>query len=251
MSTSKRNYIPQFRIFLAVVFILFAFFVSQIVAGGIVYIVATLGGASQTEATKLIEDSTLYQFAFLAIAMAIEIGLFYGITRITKLNLEYLYPKNFKLEKIWIIAIGLAVYMVMSTIVAGMLKGVIDENQKQIIGFENVHGVAELIMVFGALVVLAPLAEEILFRGFLYSEFRKKASMVLSIIFVSVLFGSFHLQLGSGKPPLWAGFADTFFLSVVLCYIREKTNTIWYGVGIHSLKNFLAFLLLFVFNLRI
>ncbi|MEJ0073120.1 MAG: CPBP family glutamic-type intramembrane protease [Candidatus Saccharibacteria bacterium] len=43
------------------------------------------------------------------------------------------------------------------------------------------------------------------------------------------------------------GAIDTFTLSVVLCYIREKTGTLWSGVLIHALKNGIAFLSLYIF----
>lgn len=245
----KRN--KSARIPIAIVFVLFSYFFSQIVAGIIIYAVLAVQGYNESEIDRILSDSTLSQFTFLGFAMATELGLFYGLVKYLNLSIDYLKPKNFKLENIWIIAVAIGAYMVISTLAMSIFKGLIDEGQKQIIGFENVNGGVELVMVFVALVILAPLAEEVIFRGYLFGEFRSKANFIISAVFVSAIFASFHLQLGSGKPPLWSGFIDTFALSLVLCYIREKTNTIWYGVGVHSLKNLLAFLLLFVLHLNI
>lgn len=251
MQKTNQDFVPILRIALAVLFILFAYIFSQLISGLVVYMALALGAGGQSDTLDQLQNSTLSQFAFLGVAMAVELGLFYGLSRITKLNLGYLNPNKFSLSKSWIIPVALAIYMIASSALMGLLSGAIDTDQKQQIGFENVQGGLELAMVFGALVVLAPLAEEILFRGFLYTEFRRKANLVVSSLLVSVFFAGFHLQLGSGHPPLWSGFVDTFVLSLVLCYVREKTGSIWYGVGIHSLKNFLAFLLIFVLHINI
>jgi len=93
--------------------------------------------------------------------------------------------------------------------------------------------------------VLPPLAEETLFRGFLYTGLRKRWSFVWTTAMVSLLFASLHLFEGSGGL-LWIAGIDTFLLSLVLCYLREKTGNLWAGIIIHILKNGLAFIFLYV-----
>jgi membrane protease YdiL (CAAX protease family) len=39
---------------------------------------------------------------------------------------------------------------------------------------------------------------------------------------------------------------DTFTLSLVLCYLRQKTDSLWPGIMLHALKNGLAFMSLFL-----
>ncbi|MGH7237402.1 MAG: CPBP family glutamic-type intramembrane protease [Candidatus Saccharimonadales bacterium] len=43
---------------------------------------------------------------------------------------------------------------------------------------------------------------------------------------------------------------DTFILSTVLCYLREKTGRLYAGIGVHALKNFVAFAALFLFHVH-
>ena len=57
-------------------------------------------------------------------------------------------------------------------------------------------------------------------------------------LIVSIIFGALHGQ--------WNVAIDTFILSMVACYLREATGTIWPGVVIHMTKNAVAFVLLFV-----
>jgi membrane protease YdiL (CAAX protease family) len=40
---------------------------------------------------------------------------------------------------------------------------------------------------------------------------------------------------------MWAAAFDTFILSVVLVYLREKTGALYAGMLVHMLNNLLAF----------
>lgn len=125
----------------------------------------------------------------------------------------------------------------------------IDTNQEQAIGFEPGAGGLTLLLAFIGLVVLPPIAEEILFRGFLYGTLRaNQVSFVWATIITSLLFGSLHLLASAGGGLLWVGLIDTFVLSLVLCYAREKTGTLWASIGVHAFKNGMVFLNLFVIS---
>lgn len=111
-------------------------------------------------------------------------------------------------------------------------------NQTQDLGFTSLYGI-ERLLGFVVLVIIAPLVEETIFRGFLYGKLRA-ARMPLwpAILTVSVLFGLAHGQWNVG--------ISTFILSIVLCYLREATGSIWSGVLVHMINNAIAFTLLFV-----
>lgn len=118
--------------------------------------------------------------------------------------------------------------------------------QRQELGFdEGISGLG-LVFAFISLVVLPPIVEEIVFRGFLYTRLKRFLPMIASAVIVSILFAIAHLQFGTGNSLLWIAALDTFILSMVLVWMREKTGSIWAGVGLHAIKNGLAFYLLFV-----
>jgi membrane protease YdiL (CAAX protease family) len=123
-------------------------------------------------------------------------------------------------------------------------------NQQQQIGFNNVHGAAPLVMTFISLVVLPPLAEEIMVRGFLYSSLKKALPTASAVIVTSALFASAHLPEGGAAGPLYIAALDTFVLSLVLIYLREKTGSLWASITLHAIKNGIAFVALFVFSAR-
>lgn len=123
-------------------------------------------------------------------------------------------------------------------LVAGSLFG-IDTGQQQDLGFSSLTG-SELLVGFIVLVVLTPLFEEALFRGFLYGRLRRTSlPWWVPAIIVSALFGLAHGQWNVGL--------DVFVLSMVACALREMTGSIWAGTVLHMLKNMLAFMLTFVF----
>lgn len=80
-----------------------------------------------------------------------------------------------------------------------------------------------------AAVVIAPVVEEIFFRGFLFQGFRKKYGWVSAMLLSSGIFAAAHLDLVSLIP--------TFVLGVVMTYVYHRSNSVWPGVILHFLVN--------------
>lgn len=116
----------------------------------------------------------------------------------------------------------------------------VDWEQAQNVGYtrQSLYQAGDFILAFVCLVVLAPVCEEIIFRGWLYGKLRFRMSAVPAILITSVLFGVMHGQWNVG--------VTVFALSVGMCIMRELTGTIWGGVIMHMIKNGLAFYFLFV-----
>ena len=153
--------------------------------------------------------------------------------------------------------IGLApIGFIISTLLAGALVAIFNifpwfnAEQAQDVGFGPFLIGMDRVVAFIALVVIAPIAEELIFRGWLYSKLRtilnaKLAntwSMVVSIFLVSLLFGIIHLQWNVG--------VNVFALSVVLCGMREITGTIYAGMLTHMIKNGVAFYILYIYGMQ-
>lgn len=117
----------------------------------------------------------------------------------------------------------------------------LDMSQKQQIGFSGLEQGYEFVAAFLALVVLAPIFEEIIFRGYLYGRLRAYGGPVLSAVLTSSAFAIVHLQLNVS--------IDVFILSLFLCFLREKFDSIWPGVFVHAFKNGLAYIFLFILPL--
>ncbi len=133
--------------------------------------------------------------------------------------------------------IYLIVTAIMTTVATSIIPG-FDATQTQQTGFANLAYRYEYILAFATLVVLAPMAEEILFRGYLFGKLRKFIPAWAAIILTSLLFGLIHGQWNVG--------IDVFALSLILCTLREITGRVWAGILLHMMKNALAFYLLFI-----
>lgn len=206
-----------------------------------------LFGNSPRQAQDLFESSAVTQFAYIAITEAIVIAALVVLMKITRLTWNKIGVKVPKLADVGYIIGGIAAYYAIFIVVALLARAVlpIDFDQKQQIGFDTETVGISVVFAFMSLVVLPPIVEEILFRGYLYTRLKQVLSTRWAAIVVSVLFGAAHLQFGSGNALLWLAAIDTTILSFVLVYLREKTGTIWAGVGVHALKNFIAFMILF------
>ena len=137
--------------------------------------------------------------------------------------------------------IGFIVFMFVGTILLALLSKFlpgINWEQTQDVGFSNLLTQSDFLLTFIMLVIVAPVAEEIIFRGWLYGKLRAKIPAIPAILLVSILFGIVHGQWNVG--------VTVFVMSIVMCTIREITGTIWGGVLLHIIKNGVAFYFLYV-----
>lgn len=153
--------------------------------------------------------------------------------------------------------IGLApVGFILSTLLAAGLVAIFnlfpwfDAGQAQEIGFSVYLTGLDRVIAFIIIVVVAPIAEELIFRGWLYGKLRPmlsekmsdRVSMMISILLVSLLFGIVHMQWNVG--------VNVFAMSIVLCGLREITGTVYAGILTHMIKNGVAFYLLYILGIR-
>src|SRR3954471_741530 len=88
-----------------------------------------------------------------------------------------------------------------------------------------------------ATILLAPFAEEVLFRGILYPWIKNAGFPLLALWGTSLLFAGVHFNLLS--------FPALFLLAIVLTLLYEKTGNLLAPIAAHSLFNALNLLALF------
>ncbi len=87
---------------------------------------------------------------------------------------------------------------------------------------------------FIALVLIPPVIEEIVFRGFMFPALSRRFGVIFGAIATSIFFGIAHLQLNVS--------VYTIILSLLLCGLYLRLRSIWPGVVFHMLNNYLAFM---------
>lgn len=231
---------------------IFIYFAGQITGGLLAYAIAALVGYDRAATADWIEKSTIGQFVTISLIEAISVALLYAFLKRRGANWRSIgLGGQLKLRDVGYALGGYAVYFVLyiiAIVVVSKLWPGFNTEQRQEIGFESARGI-QLGLVFVSLVLLPPIVEEILMRGFLYSSLRRKITRFHATVITSALFAVAHLQAGSGAALLWVAAVDTFVLSVVLIHLREKTGKLWAPMGLHGLKNLVAFMSIFVFHL--
>ncbi len=136
---------------------------------------------------------------------------------------------------------GMVVYLILTTLVmsfAVQYLTFIDFEQAQDTGFAEIASQFEYILAFVSLVIIAPIAEEVLFRGYLFGKLRKYVPLWLAILVTSALFAAVHGQ--------WNVALDVFVLSVVMCLLRVVSKSLWPTILLHMMKNGIAYYFLFI-----
>lgn len=186
-------------------------------------------------------------------------------------------------------AIGLVIgvyilYLIASVLInwiAQLLFPGYNPNEEQIVGYADAYG-WQLILAFVGLVVIPPIAEEMVFRGFLYQGLRDHwkrlealwwglgiavvvaavvdpvAGLIIALaMYIATILGKKHPARAAALVTSiifglvhmqWNIALDTFVLSFALIYVFEKTQNLWAAIVLHALKNGVAFVGIFLLS---
>lgn len=227
------------------------YFAAQIIGLLLVMVYPMAQGWQQGTITKWLETSVNAQFATVLLTEIITIGALALFLKWRKSNFKSLGLGKIKIKWLGYALFGYVTYFIILLLgfaIAKQLLPSLDLDQKQQLGFDAAHQPYQLVLVFMSLVILPAFVEELMTRGFLYQGLKKKWPKWLAVIVTSLIFGMAHLQFGLDAPLLWAAAIDTFILSLVLIALVERSGSLWPAIGLHFIKNSLAFTFLFLVN---
>jgi membrane protease YdiL (CAAX protease family) len=131
-------------------------------------------------------------------------------------------------------AMGILAFFLFSLVYAAIVQP--DEPQKVVDDLgANTN---TLLLVAGALVVIvvAPVCEELFFRGFLYRVLRLRMAFWAAALIDGLVFGLVHASSTSlAALPILA------FLGIVFCYVYERTGTLFATIAMHALNNTISY----------
>ena len=134
------------------------------------------------------------------------------------------------LKTIWYTFISLIFIFLISFLYVLALKSILGieappSKVDELISNRNIS--SNILIIITAIV--APFCEEIYFRGFLYSAFKKNFGVTVALFLSSFLFALAHLELYSFIPIMVIGW--------LLAYIFEKTKSIFAVIFLHAVYN--------------
>jgi membrane protease YdiL (CAAX protease family) len=132
----------------------------------------------------------------------------------------------------WMLAVGIG-FVAFGAIWTKLLS----LDQKQTLPTElGINGsTLALVLVILFITVLAPLSEELLFRGYIFSALRNWNGFWPAAIVTGLLFGAVHIgstPIGLTVPLACFGFG--------LCLLYERTGSLYPGIALHALNNAVA-----------
>jgi membrane protease YdiL (CAAX protease family)/uncharacterized RDD family membrane protein YckC len=167
---------------------------------------------------------------FVAIGVASEWQFRPVRPALSRLGLRRAVPKDFGLA-----LLTLLVYYIGAALFASL---VLQPEQEDIGGELGVGDPNLLIAISAVLViaVLAPVTEELFFRGFVFAGLRSRWSLWPAALAVGLIFGLVHAPTGLTAVVPLAG------LGVALCWLYDRTGSLWPCVAAHVFNNGLALL---------
>jgi membrane protease YdiL (CAAX protease family) len=218
------------------VWIIFVFFASQL---AVIEVVAFLPVSLEDTLTMTIVEAAVY-----LLMLVLAVGgpwLIRKSIKLPKLRELFAITRRIKGSDVLRGVGGTLVYYLIMLAVMLPLTLLLPDimGQDQPLGFTPTgNSWWQLCLIFTALVVVAPVAEELVMRGLLFGRIRARLPFWPTAIIISAVFAAAHLQVNVA--------IDTFILSMVMCYVREKTGVIYPTILMHVVKNSLAFTLLFL-----
>ncbi|RMB01832.1 CPBP family intramembrane glutamic endopeptidase [Eilatimonas milleporae] len=92
------------------------------------------------------------------------------------------------------------------------------------------------VWIYALLLVIAPVVEEAVFRGYLQNSLKSRLSPVLSMTITAALFASIHFDIANWVP--------LFFLGLALGAVRERTGALWPSMALHVVNNTVALVII-------
>ena len=134
-------------------------------------------------------------------------------------------------------ALGVVSFYVITAVYSAVVQPDAEQDTVQALGGDD--GTLGLIVAGLMVIAVAPVVEEIFFRGFFYRALRTRMSFWIAAGVNGLLFGSIHFG-GDGVdgllilPPL-------ALLGFVFCLVYERTGSLFPVIGMHAFNNMLAF----------
>ncbi len=99
---------------------------------------------------------------------------------------------------------------------------------------------ASIVIYVGLLGVVAPIAEELIFRGFVYGALRRYVPAFAAVGVSAIVFGLMHMNS--------LALVQIVFIGIVLAVLYERTRSLLPGIVCHGLNNILVFCLILLVN---
>jgi uncharacterized protein len=189
----------------------------------------------------LLDAPGLVPAVLTAQCVVLAAGAWFGLRRRSRERASAL---GFRLVgKRWILlaAAGVAAILAGNAVAEAVLGDIADEDEAdEIAGFLDGADPSDFLLILLIGAVLAPLGEEMFFRGILFAWAARRAGAVPAALATALLFALGHLPAGTLHA------AGTFGAGLVLAALYRTSGSLWPAILAHALNNGLSLTLLWL-----
>ena len=95
--------------------------------------------------------------------------------------------------------------------------------------YQDAHEVSIRILLAIMAVIIAPVVEEVVFRGYIYPVCKRYTGRIIATFFASLFFSAVHFHIPALLP--------LFILAIILTIAYELSGSIWVPISIHACFN--------------
>ncbi len=136
--------------------------------------------------------------------------------------------------------VGLAALAWLAYLISAfVLSLVLDPQQEDVtkeIGGGDDGSTLALIAAGFLIVVVAPVSEEVFFRGFMFAGLRRAMPLWIAAVISAMVWGSLHLTGGNIAVAI-----QLAVFGVILAYLYEHSGSLWAPIMAHGVNNAIAF----------
>ncbi len=145
-------------------------------------------------------------------------------------------------KSVWLlrgVIVGVVLVIVSSAIDAGLKSIFGPHPQPQAQALAKHHGAFAFLLDFMSVAVAAPVAEELFFRGFIFTGLVQRMSPVWAMAISAAVFGAAHLEK-------WA-FLPIFAIGIGLAWTYYATRSLWVNIVAHATVNTISLVIAYTF----
>lgn len=139
-------------------------------------------------------------------------------------------------EYIYVILAAIAYLFIYSNTLSLLLSAIPTSKWSEFIF--NEFGKRPLLLIIISTSIVAPIFEEVIYRGIILEQLNRRYGMIKAIVVSSLLFGIMHLNIEQG--------INGFFIGMVLGFIYIKTNSLLLSIFLHLANNSLVIISAFI-----
>lgn len=216
----------------SVIALIVLFFMVQMIGGFILglYCAIQLGGNVSPEMVTEFIMSNVNILVMISYSLLIFITWLLLVIRKVRFK-EYISFKNVDIKHLPLLACFALALQSVSMIFLRILNNIYPIESSYNEMFNSIQS-GGLLMTIISIGLMAPIAEEIFFRGVVFKKLKNHMNLKVAILIQAFLFAAIHMNA--------AQFGPTFLLGCVAAYMYEKSHNIMIPIAYHILFNLYA-----------